>query len=74
MMLLIHRDISHMPIMEFENFSESDWVKIFTNKTSHYNVASWYRQSNGTVEDFQLFRDQLDHIKSQHKVNPCPAE
>ena len=66
MMLLIHRDISHMPIMELENNSESVWVKIFANKSSHY-VASWYRQLNGTVEDFQLFLDQLDHIKSQHK-------
>ena len=64
--LLIHRDSSHMPIMDLENNSESVWVEIFANKFSHY-VASWYRQSNGTVEDFQLFRDQLDHIKSQHK-------
>ena len=72
MMLLIHRDISHMPIMELENNSESDWEKISTNKTSHY-VASWYRQSNGTVVDFQLFRDQLDHIKSQHKVKKLPS-
>ena len=63
MMLLIHRDISHMPIMELENNSESVLVKIFANKSSHY-VASLYRQPNETVEDFQLFRDQLDHIKS----------
>ena len=50
-MLLIHRDMSYMPIMELENNSESVWVKIFANKSSHY-VASRYRQSNGTVEDF----------------------
>ena len=66
MMLLFHRDISHMPIMELENDSESVWVEVFTNKTSHF-VASWYRQQGGTVEGFQLFRDQLDRIKSQHK-------
>ena len=65
-MPLIHRDLSHMPIMELENNSESVWVKIFANKSSHY-VASCYRQPNGTCEDFQLFRDQFDHIKSQHK-------
>ena len=64
--------ISHMPIMELENNSESVWVKIFANKSSH-NVASWYRQPNGPVEDFQLFRDQLDHIKSQHKGKELPS-
>ena len=52
-----------MPITELENNSESVWVKVFANKTSHY-VASWYRQPGGTSEDFQLFRDQLDHINS----------
>ena len=65
-MLLVHKDISRMPIMELENNSESVWVKVFANKTSHY-VASWYRQPGGTSEDFQLFRDQLDHIRNQHK-------
>ena len=53
-MLLIRRGISHMPIMKLENNSESAWVKIFANKSYHY-VASWYRQPNGTVEDFQFF-------------------
>ena len=42
------------------------------NKTSHF-VASWYRQPGGTVEDFQLSRDQLDHIKSQHKGTKLPS-
>ena len=32
-MLLIHKDISHMPITELENDSESIWVKVFANKT-----------------------------------------
>ena len=66
MMLLVHKDISHMPITELENNLESVWVKVFANKTSHY-VASWYRQPGGTSEDFQLFTDQLDHIRSQYK-------
>ena len=30
-MLLIHKDISHMPITELKNDSESVWVKVFTN-------------------------------------------
>ena len=45
-MLLIHKDISHMPITELENDSESIWVKVFANKTSHF-VASWYRPPGG---------------------------
>ena len=71
-MLLVHKDISHMPIMELENNSESVWVKVFANKTSHY-VASWYRQPGDTSEDFQLFRDQLDHIRNQHKGKKLPS-
>ena len=59
-MLLVHKDISHMPITELENNSESVWNKVFANKTSHY-VASLYRQPGGSSEAFQLFRDQLDH-------------
>ena len=39
--LLVHKDISHMPITELENYFESCWVKVFANKTSHF-VASWY--------------------------------
>ena len=71
-MLLVHKDIQYMPITELENNSESVWVKVFADKTSHY-VASWYRSPNGTSEDFQLFRDQLDHIRSQHKGNKLPS-
>ena len=63
-MLLVQKDIQHMPITELENNSESVWVKVFANKPSHY-VASWYRQPNGTSEAFQLLRDQLDHIRNQ---------
>ena len=63
MMLLIHEDVSHMPLSELENDSESVWANIFANKTSHY-VASWYRQSGGSGEEFQFFRDQLDQDKT----------
>ena len=68
MMLLIHKDIPHMPLSELENDSESIWVKVFANKTSHY-VARWYRPPGGSSEDFQLFRDQLDQIRNKHKGN-----
>ena len=47
-MLLVHKDISHMPITELENDSESFWVKVFANKTSHF-VASWYRPPGSTL-------------------------
>ena len=48
-MLLIHKDIPHMPLSELENDSESVWAKIFATQTSYY-VASWYRQSGGSCE------------------------
>ena len=47
-MLLVHKDISHMPITELENDSESIWVKVFANKTFHF-VASWYRPPGSTL-------------------------
>ena len=71
-MLLIHKDIPRMPLSELENDSESVSAKIFANKTSHY-VASWYRQPGGSIEEFQLFRDQLDHIRTKHKGNKLPS-
>ena len=71
-MLLIHKDIPHMPLSELENDSESVWVKVFANKTSHY-VASWYRPPGGSSEDFHLFGDQLDQIRNKHKGNKLPS-
>ena len=70
-MLLVHKDISHMPITELENDSESIWVKVFANKTSHL-VASWYRPPGSISEEFQLFREQLDYISTHHKVKSYP--
>ena len=52
-MLLIHKEIPHMPLLELGNCSESMWAKVFANKTSHY-IASWYREPSGSYEDFQL--------------------
>ena len=71
MMLLIHKNIPHMPLFELEIDSESVWAKIFANKTSHY-VESWYHQPGGSCEEFQLFRNQLDHIRTKHKGNKPP--
>lgn len=47
-MLLIHKDISHMPMTELDNDSESIWVKMFANKTSHY-VAGTDHMRNGQM-------------------------
>ena len=73
-MLLVHKDISHMhmPITELENDSESIWLNVFANKTSHF-VASWYRPPSSTSEEFQLFREQLDYIRTHHKGKKLPS-
>ena len=71
-MLLVHKDISHMPITELENDSESIWEKVFANETSHF-VASWYRPPGSTSEEFQLFREELDYIKTHHKGKKLPS-
>ena len=67
-MLLVHNDILHMPITELETTR----VKVFANKTSHF-VASWYRPPGGTSKEFQLFREQLDYIRTHHKDKKLPS-
>ena len=69
MVLLIHKEIPHMPLTELENDLESVWAKVFANKTSHY-IASWYPEASGSCEDFQLLQNQLEHIKTQQKKLP----
>ena len=75
-MLLIHKDISHMPITELENDSESVWVKVFANKTSNF-VASWYQPPGRNLEELtseiELLRSQLQRIKGMHKGNKPPS-
>ena len=75
-MLLIHKDISHMPITELENDSESVWVKMFTNKTSHF-VASWYQPPGRNLaeltSEIDLLRSQLQKIKCMHKGSKPPS-
>ena len=74
-MLLIHKDISHMPITEQENDSESVWVKVFANKTSHF-VASWYRPSGRDLEKLESqlasFESQLERLRIYIKAINSP--
>ena len=75
-MLLIRKDISYMPITELENDPESVWVKVFTNKTSHF-VASWYQPPGRNLaeltSEIDLLRSQLQKIKCMHKGNKPPS-
>ena len=75
-MLLIHKDISHMPITELENDSESVWVKVFANKISHF-VASWYSPPGGDLEKLESqlasFECQLEKLKDKHNGNKLPS-
>ena len=44
----------------------------FANKTSHF-VASLYRPPGSTSEEFHLFKEQLDYIRSHHKGKKLPS-
>ena len=68
---VMSEDIPYMPITELENGSESVWVKVFANKTSHF-VASWYRPPDGKIEELELFKNQLEKVKTLHKGNNPP--
>ena len=35
-------------------------------------VASWYRPPGSTSEEFQLFREQLDYIRTHHQGKSYP--
>ena len=47
-------------------------MKVFGSKTSHF-VASWFRPPGSTSEEFQLFREQLDYIRTHHKGKKLPS-
>ena len=64
-MLLIHKDILHMPLSELENDWKSVWVKVFANKTSYY-VASWYRPPVAQVKTSNCF--VISSIRSGIKI------
>ena len=36
-------------------------------------VASWYRPPGSSSEEFQLFREQLDDIRTHHKGKKLPS-
>ena len=67
-MLHIHKEMPHMPLTELENDSGSVWAKVFANKTSLHSKLVWRTQ--WSCKDFQHIRNQLEHIKSQHKNLP----
>ena len=58
-MLLVHKDISHMPITELENDSELIWVKVFANNKTFHFVASWYRPPGSTVKNSNYLENSL---------------
>ena len=64
-----------MPITELGNDSESVWVKVFANKTSHF-VASWYQPPGRNLveltSEIEMLRSQLEKIKGMHKGKPPP--
>ena len=47
-------------------------MKVFVNKTSHFE-ANWYRPPGSTSEEFQLFVEQLDYIRTHHKGKELPS-
>ena len=47
-------------------------MKVFANKTSHF-LASWNRSPGSTSEEFQLFREQLDYIRTHRKGKKLPS-
>ena len=61
---------------ELENDSESVWVKVFANKTSHF-VASWYQPPGRNLveltSEIEMLRGQLEKIKGMHKGNKPPS-
>ena len=59
-----------MPITELENSSESVWVKVFVNKTSH--VASWYQQLVVLVKTFNCSEISLTISGTNIKVKKNP--
>ena len=71
-MLLIDKELPHMQLKELRNASKLVWIKIFANRTSHC-IASWHREPSGSCEDFQLFRNQLDCIKSHSRGCKLPS-
>ena len=61
-----------MPITELENDSESVWVKVFQTKL----LIMWQIGIDSLValvKNSQLFREQLDYIRTHHKGKKLPS-
>ena len=56
--LLVNKDLNHMPMAELEDGSESVWAKVTINGTPHY-VSSWYRQPSSPPEEINMLKDQI---------------
>ena len=68
-MLLVHKDISHMPITELENDSKSIWVKVFANKTSHF-VANWYQtHAKAKKTGSSKLRSKFETLRRESKAD-----
>ena len=59
-----------MPLSELGNDSESLLAKYLQIKFPLCSkMERWNRQPDGSSEEFQLFRDQPDDIRTKHKGN-----
>ena len=68
-MLLVHKDISHMPITERLGINLGESVC----KQNFSFCGKWYRPPGSTSDEFQLFREQLDYIRTHHKGKKLPS-
>ena len=63
------------PSQNWKMTRESVWVKVFANKTSHFE-ASCYRPKGGVLDKLESqltsFEIQLEKIKDIHKDNNPP--
>ena len=72
-MLLIRNDISYTLVYDHHGTGIQRGVSLGYLSICKQNFSlrgKLYRQPGGTSEDFQLFRNQLDHIRNQHKSKP----
>ena len=69
-MLLVHKDISHNRTGKRLR-NQFGW-KCLQTKPFHV-VASWYRPPSSTSEEFHLFREQFDYIRTHHKGKKLPS-
>ena len=69
-MLLVYKNIPHMPLTELDTNSESVWVNKIANKTSYF-VASWYRPPDDRPD---INGDLLVLDKGNNLLNSFPEK